>query len=311
MFKLTSIKILASIMLLSMTTLSVNANIKEEFKNGVKAFFKIGETYLTNQEIEELYLNEKLLPALDEICSFHKKSYLIDDQDVQKGYKKFLSNKNNMYKNRVFYENVNFWANDNKKIFDYQIDKLYKDYEFYNYKSMYGTYEQKGLYIKEAKFKEISKQQVDEINDMYEKWQKIADEVYHYSFAYEMTKRQNYYKNKYGAVLGGQLDLLLLSPYGGPETGKYYNTHGYLTVTQAIPGGVIVSSGSAQAFGYQPHFKHAFIVTSKNYVTGQNITGNFQYVGTYSYINPLKARVTVWKFKELNPPSERFYFVAK
>ena len=294
-----------------MNALSVNANLKESFKNEIKAFFKIGETYLTNQEIEEQYLNEKLLPALDEICSLHKKAYLIDDQDVQKGYKEFLSNKNNMYKNRVFYENVNFWANDNKQIFDYQIEKLYKDNMFYRYRSKYGTYENNHLYIKEEKFKEISKQQVDEINDMYEKWQKIADEVYRYSFAYELTKEKNYYKNKYGAVLGGQLDLLLLSPYGGPETSKYYNTHGYLTVTQAIPGGVIVSSGSAQAFGYQPHFKHAFIVTSKNYVTGQNITGNFQYVGTYSYINPLKARVTVWKFKELNPPSERFYFVSK
>ena len=291
--------------------LPAHANFKENFKEGIKEFFLIGEKYLTDQEIEEEFINDNFLPALNEICDLHKQAYLLDDKNVQKGYKEFLENKNNMYKNRLFYENVNFWANDNKKILDYQLDKLFKEHEFYSYKSKYGTYKRNCLMIKREKLQEIGKQQIDEIYEMYAKWQRIADEVYHYSLAYESKKKTNYYKNKYGVSFGGNLDFLLVAPYGGPEIGKYYTTYMYLTVTQTIPGGVIVSSGVAPSVGYKPHFKHAFIVTNKNYVTRQNITGRFKYIGTYSYINSLNSKITVWKFVEIAPPTEKFYFIGK
>lgn len=303
-----SVKKMFALFLITFITCNVSY-AKGNFKENLREFFQI-EDYVSKDEIENDFINNQYLKELDRVCEPHFKGYAIDNKEIQELYKKFKTNKNNMYQNRVLYETARDFANDNLGILENQLENLYKAHKSYEYSSKYGKYTYK-LHFSKDELESYGFEEINKVRDMYKEWQHIADEVYRYSFAYELTKEKNYYKNKYGAVLGGQLDLLLLSPYGGPETGKYYNTHGYLTVTQAIPGGVIVSSGSAQAFGYQPHFKHAFIVTSKNYVTGPNITGNFQYVGTYSYINPLKARVTVWKFKELNPPSERFYFVAK
>ena len=208
------------------------------------------------------------------------------------------------------YEIVQNFVLDNTKILETQLKNLYAAHNHYRYTSKYGKYS----YFLTFEDKELEKYgivQIDKLKNMYNEWKRICDEVYNYSYNYEIKKRDNFYKTKYNTVYAGNIDILLLDPYKSPKVGEYYTTQMHLNIIQALDEGVLVSSGQAGAYGYQPHFKNAYILTNKSYVTGQNIVGHFQYIGTYTYSTALEVRNTVWKFKEIAPPSETFYFVCK
>ncbi|MBO5737839.1 hypothetical protein J6R97_00705 [bacterium] len=279
------------------------------FKEGVKSYFQL-EDFVSEEQAKQEFINEIFLKELDKACEPHLKAYEKDNKDIQDMYQKFKANKNNMYQNRLLYEMAHDFAKDNENIFETQLNNLFRAHNHYKYTSKYGRYSYY-LTFEDKELEQYGIVQIYKIKNMYKEWERIADEVWNYSYDYETKKRDNYYKSKYNAVYGGNIDTLLLAPYSSPKIGEYYTTQMHLNVLQALNGGVLVSSGQAHAYGYQPHFKNAYIVTNKSYVTGQNITGYFQYIGTYTYTTTLGAKNTVWKFKEITPPSDTFYFVHK
>ncbi len=296
--------------LLSVFLIACNISYaRVDVKEGIKSFCQV-EDYVSEDDVKKEYINNTFLKEFDKIYEFHKEYYGKEDLRIQELYQKFLKNKNNMHDNRVLYETANDFVDDYMKVLETQLKNLYAAHKHYQYTSKYGRYSYY-LTFEDNELENYVILKINKIKDMYNNWKNIANEVYQYSYDYETKKRDNYYKNKYNAVYGGNIDVLLLDSYGSPKIGYYYTTQMHLNILQAINGGILVRSGQASAYGYQPHFKNAYIITNKAYVTGQNITGRFQYIGTYSYTNTLGAKNTVWKFKELTPPSDTFYFVYK
>ena len=303
--------IIKNVVILSLITV-VTCNIsyaKVNFKEGLKSYFQ-AEDYVSEEDARNKFINDVYLKELDKIYELHQKAFDVDNPKIQSLYEKFKKNKNNMYDNRYLYETAHDFVSDNTKILEAQLKNLYAAHNHYSYTSKYGKYSY-FLTFEDKELEQYGIVQIYKLKNMYNEWKKIADEVYKYSYNYETKKRDNFYKNKYNAVYGGDIDILLLDPYKSPKVGQYYTTQMHLNIIQALGGGVLVSSGQASAYGYRPHFKNAYIVTNKSYVTGQNIAGHFQYLGTYSYTTAFGARNTVWKFKEITPPSDTFYFVYK
>lgn len=296
--------------LLLITLVTCNISFaKVNFKESLKSYFQV-EDYVSEEDAKKEFINDVYLKELDKIYNFLEEHYAQDNPKIQESYQKFLKNKNNMYDNRVLYESAKDFVDDYKKVSETQLKNLYAAHNHYRYTSKYGRYSY-FLTFEDKELEQYGIVQIYKIKNMYNEWQKIADEVYNYSYEYETKKRDNFYRNKYNAVYGGDIDILLLDPYKSPKVGQYYTTQMHLNIIQALGGGVLVSSGQASAYGYRPHFKNAYIVTNKAYITGQNIAGHFQYLGTYTYTTALGARNTVWKFKEINPPSDTFYFIYK
>lgn len=254
-----------------------------------------------------------------------------DDKKIENLYRKYKDNRNNMNLNKELYDLSSSYAKQYTEVYDETVGtrvfvgaaKQYKNLLDNSFKNSYIT--STDVYKSNTDVKQIAKDFETEFNEVHheayykvqnllttyiDKYKKISKEVLEYSTSYETKKVQNFYKKNYGAInFGGTMDILL-SPYDTPKENCYYvgNSYAQLRVIQKLNNGVIVTHAYQNAYGYQSHFKNAFIETNKPYVQNQMISGKFLYDGIYTYTNVLGANNTVWKFKELRYPTEKLYF---
>lgn len=139
-----------------------------------------------------------------------------------------------------------------------------------------------------------------------EKYQNIINNITAYSKTYEEKKLNNFYTSRYGQVEnGGMLSTILVSD-AIPSKNFYYDTYTPINIVQVLNEGVIVRDTFPES-----NSKYAYIETNKKFVDMQNITGRFLYLGIYKYKNLLGTTKTVYKFKEIEIPNEKFYFINK
>lgn len=321
-------KILILILLMNIS-LPCYASLND-VKKGIKKIFYVP----SNEEIQikkEQKVKQEIFKELDDyyanLCNQEiqnsgktlREIIYIDDAKVETLYKKFKNNNNDMQLNKNLYDIAYSYKEQYEKIYDKLIGKEIFETAAKNYYSK--------LFIYNGNYRQLAQEFETEYSETYHeayynldklvssqinKYENISEEVYKYSYNYEKNKLQNFYNKRYGNIkYGGTMDILLtLSSY--PKVNCYYTTgaSSYLRVIQKVKNGVLVSNINESVYGYQSHFKKAFIVTNKPYVDNQIIYGKFLYIGNYSYTNTIGSSTTVWKFKELNEPAEKFYFYS-
>ena len=133
--------------------------------------------------------------------------------------------------------------------------------------------------------------------------QKIQNEIKNYSVEYETKKAQNFYKS-YGNIkkCNGTFNTYFSIGYP-PEKGCYYDLP--IEIFQKVPNGYLI----LDPLDYNGL---AFIQSNKNYQRGTQIQARLLYQGgTYNYISLLGENLSVYKYKIINIPKEKFFFVDK
>ncbi len=308
----------------------------KEIKQGIKNFFYVP----TEQELQiqnEKKAKEEVFEYLDKYYKNFENGQIVeksgkirnngiplkdmlqqDDTKIENLYQNFKKNHNDMKSNSYLYDITSDYKKQYEEVYnDFVGTKIFEE-AVSLYKEKLHTYSgsvDKDLAEQfETEYSETYHEAYQNINDLINlyinKYKNISNEVYNYSYTYEKNKLQNFYKQRYGNIkYAGTMDILL-APTAYPQNNSYYIAGAYskLRVIQKLKNGILVVHAYESEYGYQSHFKKAFIVTNKPYVENQIISGKFLYTGNYSYTNVLGSSTTVWKFKELNEPSENFYF---
>jgi len=300
----------------------------KDITNGIKNVFYVP----TAEELQfqkEQKIKEEIFKELDEYYNSLEKReinisgknlrdiLLQDDEKVETLYQKFNNNRNDMQSNKNLYDITSSYKEQYEEIYNKYVGKEIFEKAAKNYYSkscIYNSDYKRLAQDFETEYSETYHEAYYNINKLItsyiNKYKKISNEVYKYSYNYEKNKLQNFYKQRYGNIKYDGTMNILLAPSTSPKTNCYYITDAYtrLRVIQKVKNGILVANTNESVYGYQSHFKRAFVETNKPYVDNQIIFGKFLYIGNYSYINALGSSTTVWKFKELNEPTEKFYF---
>lgn len=262
----------------------------------------------------------------------------IDNKELDDIYKEFQENKNNIYNNKILYDNL-------YEDFIFYYDKLSEKYVDDIYKNGYKQYIDDFLsqfprdwnvmclkndkyscvlsynipnleYLKsweELKDKTINDKNLDVgniynvINEYKTKATSIAQQIQDYSIKYETNKVKNFYKSKYLNISNSGIMLEdIIVGNDVPQKNEYYDSYMPLEIVQVMPNGVIVKNSFSEW-----NSKYIFVLTNKNYVDKQLIQGRFLYRGIYRYKTVLGSTATIYKFEEIPYPTGEYYFINK
>jgi len=235
-----------------------------------------------------------------------------DKDNIDKDYKQFLVNKNNMQNNYKTYKKLIAYSNQYNEVSEGlkgSIKDLFEKYYLADFPVK--TFSEYLIYLK-TNIPEANKYLIL-CNDA--AWNakiyiKYADEIKSYSANYEKLKQKNHPDPKIYRYSIEDLLVYKYTAFNKEHFYQLYNDYGaymILKVIQTVPNGVLVEKPYVDTFG-EP--KTIFIRTNKQFADGEVIKQqiNLVYTGYYSYNSLLGVR-KVWAFKEVNPVTQKYYFL--
>lgn len=276
-------------------------NPQENFKKLNTEVAKTCETFL-NKQIK--YKNGQNILYINAIKT--------DKANIDKVYKDFLVNKDNMQNNYKTYEKLIEYSNQYNEVSEGLKATL---------KDLFEKYYVVDFPVKTfSEYLIFAKNNIPEANKYLalcndaawnaKVYKKQADEIMSYSVNYEKLKQKNHPDSQ---IYKYSIEDLLVNKYTTfykEHIYQLYNDYGpymILKVIQSLPGGILVQKPYSNNFG-EP--KTVFIKTNKQFADGEVIKEQIYlaYTGYYSYNSFLGVR-KVWAFKEVNPAHQKYYFI--
>lgn len=298
------LQILLLILVLSTSFFNTSfALTKSEIKSNIKPFFETEEAQNARKEEEQAkQLYDKYFLELETRFKKWRELENSDNARLQKEYRIYLNNKNNMEYNRNLCDMLDEWEKEYKIIIE-NVDKEYKQ----TYDKMSGTgvsndefkiFKANNSNLEGFKFSSMVQEKLKAID-------KINEEVSTYSYTYEHKKVANFLATHKRKKLCGQIANLVYMPAAGsPQIGCLYSYNLRvsfpLVVLQSTPNGILITGD--YTIGYTNTMRNAFIQTNKRFVDNQILRdyGMYEYVGIMNYRNVLGGQNTVWKFRQLS-----------